>query len=162
MNRRNTRGSVLPGGFISVLCFWSAAAIVGCKLPTGPLGSSTMSAKINGVQKTFSSIEAQDYLGKWLWGSCDSDRVDLHLGYSDGGRCTWSALHHTDFGDPDTTAYLNGSRAIPGIGGFEILMIAKGRREYSGVFEFSVTDSSGRDTIRVTDGSFDVFAEDND
>jgi hypothetical protein len=159
--------------YFLLLPFYLIFVISGCKylpLPISkeqldaPRGTSTMTAKINGVPKMFSSIVPSDYYGsKEIRGSCESNRIDLQFGRSVGGWCTWSAnQYERGIVSYDTTAYLNYLRAIPGIGGFEIKTINKAMREYSGIFEFSVFDTLSNDTIRITEGNYDVFCPSQD
>jgi hypothetical protein len=131
---------------------------IGCKLLTPneevPNGTSSITAKIQGVADTLSNIITYEHLGYFAYGEAGQYAIRLHLGNGDIGQHAWGT---TPGFSNDSLATLNWYPSIPRMGGFTIALHHKGLRLIQGTFSFSVFDTSKVDTITVQDGSFTLY-----
>lgn len=143
------------------LLFVALAGLIGCDLkellsPSGPLGTSTMSAVVDGDYVSFGSVSATSYFGTSATASSRDYRVRLYLGLGDVGSHTWGPYRGMMLSS-DTSAFLNDRQALGGWGGFTITTDDSKRRRLVGSFSFAIGDTVAADTMFVTQGRFELF-----
>ena len=117
-----------------------------------PLGTSTMIATIQGVVDTFSNVVAANYFGS---GTSNGYTLRINLGDGRIGNHKWGKYSGPN--TLDSSATLNWMPALLDIGGFAITNHDTGNRLFEGTFNFSVFDTTNKDTITVQNGHFSFY-----
>lgn len=138
-----------------------SASLQGCHLkellsPSGVLGTSSLSASIDGAPMIFGSIAASSYFGVSVRASSAGRSLRLYLWYGQEASHTWGP-YGGEMLTADTSAFLDDREAIAGWGGFTISSHDHEKRRIRGHFSFAVLTPDTSDTTFVTHGAFDLY-----
>jgi Family of unknown function (DUF6252) len=111
-----------------------------------------MIATVQGVVDTFSNVVAVNYSGE---GTSKGNTLRIHLGDVRIGDHKWGK--YSGPYTPDSSATLNWMPALLDIGGFTITNHDTANRLIVGSFNFSVFDTTNKDTITVQNGHFSFY-----